>query len=189
MRLLAAICVFLLCAVGARAEVFHSRESALRLAFPGADHVEKRDVYLTEAQAARASAMAGSPLPSRLLTVYVGWKDGATTGYAIIDTHRVRTLPETVIVVVGNDWTVQGVHLLAFHEPPEYGPPAPWLRQFDGRLLDDRLALRGDVAGITGATITANSITGAVRRALSSCRVACQPEERPAKPASGTGTR
>jgi hypothetical protein len=56
--------------------------------------------------------------------------------------------------------------MLAFHEPPEYGPPSNWLAQFDHQALDDELRVRGDIDGITGATLTANAITASVRRVL-----------------------
>ncbi|HEU4364525.1 MAG TPA: FMN-binding protein [Candidatus Krumholzibacteria bacterium] len=153
-------------AVNARAEVFHSRESALRLAFPGADRVEKREIFLDADDAAEVERLARSPLGSRLVTGYVGWKGAAVTGYAFIETHPVRSLPETIMIVVAPDGRVAGVHVLAFHEPPEYGPPPAWLRQFEGRALNDEMSLRGDIAGITGATLTAHSITAAVRRTL-----------------------
>jgi hypothetical protein len=162
----------LLLAPGASAEVFHSRESALRLAFPGADRVEERNLFLSAEDAADAGRRAGSPLGSRLVTVYVGWKQNAVMGHAFIDTHPVRTLPETVMIVIGTDGRVGAVHLLAFHEPPEYGPTPAWLCQFDRRTLDSSLSLRGDISGITGATLTANSITAAVRRTLATYQTA-----------------
>ncbi|MCJ7726406.1 MAG: hypothetical protein MUP76_08490, partial [Acidimicrobiia bacterium] len=39
-----------------------------------------------------------------------------------IETHQVRTLPETILIVINPEGRVRGVHMLAFHEPPEYGP-------------------------------------------------------------------
>lgn len=179
----------LLVAADARAEVFHSRESALRLAFPGADRVEKREVFLDADDAAEVERLARSPLGSRLVTVYVGWRSGAIVGYAFIETHPVRTLPETIMLVVGSDGRIAGVHLLAFHEPPEYGPPPAWLRQYEGWTLRDELSLRGDIAGITGATLTAHSITAAVRRTLAVYRVGiATAASRPDSSGAGAGS-
>ncbi|MDH4036620.1 MAG: FMN-binding protein [Candidatus Krumholzibacteria bacterium] len=175
MRFLAAVFMVLLGPAGIRAEVFHSRESALRLAFAGADSVVKHEMFLSAEQAQRAGELARAPLASRLITVYTGMKDGTVTGCAFIETHRVRTLPETLLIVIGPGGRVAGVHVLAFHEPPEYGSPAAWLHQFDGRALDDALSLRGDVAGITGATLTANSVTAAIRRTLAVYAVGVAP--------------
>jgi hypothetical protein len=165
----------LLAAGSARAEVFHSRESALKLAFPAVDSVEKRDLVLSAGDAERISKQAGSALPSRLVTAYVGWKGGTPAGCAFIETHRVRSLPETVMFVVGADGALSGVHMLAFHEPPEYAPPVRWLLQFAGARLNERLSLRGDIDGITGASLTANAVTAAARRVLAIYEVAVKP--------------
>jgi hypothetical protein len=96
-------------------------------------------------------------------------------GYAIIDTHLVRTLPETFMVVLTPDGAVRRVEILAFHEPPEYAPTGGWLRQFEGRALDDDLRLRGGIQGITGATLSATAMTAGVRRALALFQVIVKP--------------
>jgi Na+-translocating ferredoxin:NAD+ oxidoreductase RnfG subunit len=159
--------LFLMAVTGyARAEVYHSKESALRLAFPGADSVDKREIFLDSGEADRAEQLARAELLSRLVTMYVGRRGNAVVGYAFIETHKVRSLPETILVVLEPDGRTRGVYMLAFHEPPEYAPSDGWLRQFDGLPLDDKLSLRGDVDGITGATLTANAVTAAVRRIL-----------------------
>jgi Na+-translocating ferredoxin:NAD+ oxidoreductase RnfG subunit len=157
---------------GVGGEVYHSRESALRLAFPRADDVVKRQIFLDAEQKADVERRARVELPSRLITVYVGLREQRIVGYAFIETHQVRSLPETLLIVIDPDGRARGVHLLAFHEPPEYAPTGQWLAQFEGRRLGDRLSLRGDVDGITGATLTANSITASVRRMLAVFEVA-----------------
>ncbi|UCH84064.1 MAG: FMN-binding protein [Candidatus Latescibacterota bacterium] len=154
------------------AEVFHSKESALRLAFPDADTVDKREIFLSSEQVEEVERLARVQVPSRLVTVYIGRKSGSPLGYAFIETHQVRTLPETILIVLEPDGRVRDIYMLAFHEPPEYGPPDRWLGQFQGRLLDDDLSLRGEVAGIAGATLTATAITAALRKTLATLQVA-----------------
>jgi hypothetical protein len=146
--------------------VFHSRESALRLAFPDADRIEARDLFLSEAEAAEVERTARVPVESRLVTVYVGHRRDEVAGYAFLDTHPVRTLPETVLLVLDADGSVSGTHLLAFHEPPEYAPPERWLARFLGRDLDADLWTRRDVDALSGATLTAGAVTAAIRRLL-----------------------
>ena len=158
--------LLLACAMPAKAQVFHSKESALRLAFPGADSVEPRDLFISEDHARRISDLARVKLESRLVTVYVGKKSGELMGYAYFDTHTVRTLPETILVVVEPNGELGAVHLLSFHEPPEYRPPPKWLGQFKDQALDESLALQRDIDGIAGSTLTARAITAAVRRVL-----------------------
>lgn len=160
----------LLCAAAlpSVAKVYLSRDDALVQAFGDGADVERDTEFLTEAQVARARDLAGSgvEIRSAMVTRYVGRVDGAVVGTAYFDTHRVRTLQETLMVVVGPDGAVLSVDLLAFSEPEDYRPREVWYRQFDGRTLDPELALKRDIHGITGATLSAESTTDAVRRTL-----------------------
>ncbi|MCC6849161.1 MAG: FMN-binding protein [Deltaproteobacteria bacterium] len=162
------------CATGrtARAAVFLAKDEALALAFPGADRVEERVVILTDAQKAEIEKRARAPLESQLWTIHVGWKDGVVQGYAVIDSHIVRTLPETFMVVVDPDGKLRRVDVLAFHEPPEYLPTQRWIGQFAGHALDEDLKLGAGIQGITGATLSAQAMTAGVRRALALVAVA-----------------
>ena len=151
--------------------VFHSRESALRLAFPDADRIEAVDLFLSEAEAAAVERTGRVPVESRLVTLYVGHRGEEVCGYAFLDTHPVRTLPETLLLVLDPQGRVSGTHLLAFHEPPEYAPPERWLARFLGRDLDADLWTRRDVDALSGATLTAGAVTATVRRLLAVWRV------------------
>jgi len=146
--------------------VYHSRESALALAFGEESAVDSRELFLSKAQQAEASSLAGSPVDSRLVQRYEGSLDGALVGYAYFETHQVRSLPETIMVVVGLDGKVRGVHILAFHEPEAYLPHEGFLNQFEGTELGGELSLRSGLQGMAGSTFTANAVTAAVRRVL-----------------------
>ncbi len=148
------------------ATVFLAKDEALALAFPGTDRIEERVFILTDTQKAEAERRARAPLSSQLWTIHVGWKGGEVQGYAIIDSHNVRTLPETFMVVIDPKGTLRRVDVLAFHEPPEYLPTARWIEQFPGHGLDDDLKLGAGIQGITGATLSAQAMTAGVRRAL-----------------------
>jgi FMN-binding protein len=150
----------------AQATVFLAKDEALALAFPGAERVEERTFILTDAQKAEVEKRAHAPLDTQLWTIHVGWKAGAVAGYAIIDSHTVRTLPETFMVVIDPNGTLRRVDVLAFNEPPEYLPTARWVEQFPGKHLDDDLKLGAGIQGITGATFSAQAMTAGVRRAL-----------------------
>lgn len=153
----------------ASAKVFLDQKAALLLAFGEDARVERKAVFLTEAQVARARELAGKGIEveSALVTTYTG-RSGAGTllGTAYFDSHRVRTLPETVMIVVSPDGSVARVEILAFTEPEEYKPRPGWLEQYRGRTLDRELALKRGVHGITGATLSAEAVTAAVRRVL-----------------------
>jgi hypothetical protein len=151
----------------ARAEVFYARDEALALAFPDDATVEPQTAFLTAAHVTAVKQRAGVDLDSLLFHYYVGRRDGAVVGYAVIETHVVRTLPETLLIVLTPDGVVERVTLLAFYEPREYMPAARWLMQFNGRKgHDGGWRVGHDVHGITGATLTANGASQALRKTM-----------------------
>jgi len=169
----ATVLALLLGAAGAgalRAKVFLTVEEALALAFPGCA-VEPHTVYLTEAQLGRARELASVEIPGAMVRPYVARCDGRVAGAAYFDSHRVRTQPETLMIVVGADGTLQRVEILAFREPEDYIPRDTWYAQFEGERLDRDLTLKRGIRGVTGATLTARATTDAVRRVLALHRV------------------
>ena len=150
----------------AAAEVFLSQREALALAFPEADRIEKKSVVLDDAQAAAVEKQSGAPLESKLVTLHQGFRGEQLLGYALIDVHTVRTLPEAFMVVLTPDGRVASLRMLAFYEPSEYKPPARFLAQFDARALEPELRLGGAIHGIAGSSLSARAVTTGVRRSL-----------------------
>ncbi|NOZ24894.1 MAG: FMN-binding protein [Nitrospirae bacterium] len=158
--------VLLVAAFHSEAGVFYNKTDALNLAFPGAQRIETRALFISEDRARRIAGLARAPMDSGLVTAYVGLKAGRVLGYAFLEQHLVRTKPETVMVVVTPDGKVEAVYVLAFFEPPEYLPSERWIRQFRGRRLSPGLGIGREIQGITGATLSTHAILKAVRRAL-----------------------
>ena len=173
-----AVVVALLFAIfgGASAEskVFYSRSEALQLAFPDAEQVASKTYVLDDAQLDQIQDLAKCELDSKLVKIYTGMRDGDVIGYALIDVHNVRTLPEAFMVVLSPAGDVRSLRVLAFHEPLEYKPTNRWYRQFDNKSIDARLRLGGDVHGVVGATLSARATTRGVRRALAYYQVLIQ---------------
>jgi hypothetical protein len=152
-------------AAPAAAKVFLTVDEALKLAFPDCK-VERKTGYLTGEQVRRARELSGVEVPSALVTYYVARRGAQLAGTAYFDTHRVRTLPETLMVVVDPQGRVTRVEVIAFREPEEYLPRGAWYEQFRGHGLDRELRLKQGIHPVTGATLTARATTGAVRRVL-----------------------
>ena len=154
------------CAATVKRQVYLTVEEALELAFPKAK-VERTTVYLTKAQRKRVSELAGTDLESSIAYPYVA-RDakGQYLGTAYFETHRVRSLDETVMAVVNPRGRVARVELLAFGEPPDYVPRESWYAQFKGHGLDEDLNLNRGIRNVTGATLTARATTRSARRLL-----------------------
>jgi hypothetical protein len=148
-----------------------TQQQALATAFPPGTKVVRQTVFLTPEQQAAARKTSGIEFNDRMIVRYAGVAHGRTIGYAYFDTHRVRTLPETVMIVVTPDANVQKVEILSFDEPPDYLPKPRWMEQFRGRKLDDDLSLNGAVRPISGASLTGRAILNASRKVLALHRV------------------
>lgn len=148
------------------APVYSSREQALARAFPPPAAIERKTHFLTDAARERASRAARAKIDSNLVVAYVGRSAKGILGTAYFDTHTVRTMPETLLVVVLPDGTLGGIEVVAFGEPEDYLPRRGWLRLFRGRRLDAELSVGRGLAHVTGATLTTRSIADAARRVL-----------------------
>ena len=146
-------------------QVFLTLDEALELAFPDCT-VTKSTAYLDEDERKQAAAAAGQKDVGRIVRPYVARRDGKVVGTAYVDTHRVRAMKETLLIVVGLDDTVSRLEILAFGEPVEYVPRADWYQRLLAKPLDDELQLKRSVPPVAGATLTARATTDAVRRTL-----------------------
>jgi hypothetical protein len=147
------------------AQVLLSEKTALERAFPG-KQVQRRVVYLTPAQVDQVQKAARSRLPSPVVTVFEARDEAGPAGRAVLDTFVVRTMPATVLTVIGPEGTLRMSLVLRFSEPPDYLPREGWLRTLEGRRLDDELWPGRGVQAVSGATLTVQGLTEAVRRAL-----------------------
>ena len=138
--------------------------AALERAFPGLTPV-RRTVYLTKEQVGAVEKAARSKLPSPVVTVFEA-PSGGEVARAILDTHVVRTMPETVLTVIEPDGRLRMALVLRFGEPPDYLPRERWLKAFAGRTLDGELWPGRGVPRVSGSTLTTQALTEAVRRSL-----------------------
>lgn len=151
---------------GLEARVYRTFPDAVHAVFPQADNVKRRSVYLTREQMQRAQQMAQENIDTGLLVVYQITHAGKLLGWAYLDTHRVRTLNETLLVCIDDKERIIHVEQLSFAEPQEYMASDRFLSMFHGKILGPELSLKGKIPTTTGSTLTCSAVTGAVRRVL-----------------------
>lgn len=144
----------------AAARALLAQNKALELAFPEG-RFERRTAYLTAAQLAEAQKRGKVKVDSAVWTYY-----SAPTGFAYFDTHVVRTMTETIMVVLERDGTVRSVELLAFAEPDDYLPRESWMRQFDKKNDAHDVFVGRAIRNVTGATLTSQALADGVRRVM-----------------------
>ena len=170
-RVVAAVALALVAAAAA-AQAPGKDEAIVRGLFPDADRVAAKDVILTDDLAARVERLARARVQERLVTFYAARKGDATVGWAVIHSHVVRTKRETFAIAFEPDGRIRKITVLSFLEPAEYKPSDRWLKQFEGKGPQDRLAVGDDLAPITGATLTARGVAEQSRFLLQALREA-----------------
>lgn len=152
-------------AMPVHARVYYSKEEAMELAFGASAQIEMLPLFLRENEKQRIQKLARVKLDSPLFTFYVGKQAGKTVAYAAIETHKVRTKPETLLVVLDTQGQLIKVETLAFHEPPEFQPSTRWYAQMFKLPLDE-MSFRTKVQGISGATLSSRAAIDSVRKVL-----------------------
>lgn len=158
-------------AAAAHARVFMTQQQALASAFPAGTVVTRQAIFLKPAQLDAARKQSGVEFKDQLIVRYTGTSNGRVVGYAYFDTHLVRTLQETVMVVVTPDGKVDRIDILSFSEPQDYLPKERWMDQFEGKKLDGELSLKRSIRPISGASLSGRAIVNASRKVLALHRV------------------
>lgn len=160
-----ALCIGLLIAQAAQSTVYYSKEEAFELAFGKGADIESLPVFLTDEQAAAIEKAAQLKLDSKLYTLHVGRRSGQVLGYAAIESHTVRTQLETLLIVLTPTGDLSRIEMLAFHEPPEYQPPARWFEKLYRKPLSELFFNQG-VDAIAGATLSSRAALEGARKVM-----------------------
>jgi Na+-translocating ferredoxin:NAD+ oxidoreductase RnfG subunit len=100
-------------------------------------------------------------------TVYRVSRAGALLGFAQVRNVKGKELPITYLVAVDSADTLRDIDILVYREP--YGGEVaydPWRKQFRGKTAAAPLQLGKDIRNVSGATISSNAVTRAVRKTL-----------------------
>jgi len=158
------LCCLLLTSVS-QAKVFYSKAEAMDLAFEAGAKVEKLSLFPMEQQIQQIRQLARVNKVPSLFTFYIVKEQGKVLKYAAIESHQVRTKPETLLVILNAQGVLEQVHTLAFHEPAEYQPSERWYAQLYALALGE-LSFNKSVQGITGATLSTRAALDSVRLVL-----------------------
>ena len=152
---------------------------ALREAFPDAERFDATDVLLSDEMARKLDELARAKIPERMVTFYAARRGDAVQGYAVLQSHVVRTKRETLLIAFEPDGRIRRIVVLVFLEPPEYKPSERWLAQFTGKGKADRLAVGDDLAPISGSTLSARGVAEQSRWLLQALEMARQARKVP----------
>ncbi len=175
----AAVLLLALAALGA-GKVYLNRDQALTLAFGAKAKPASHDYWWTKEQRAELAELAGRDVKQvrgRHKAWYLGEEPGGRTVW--FDGRKVRTKRMGLMFVITPEGELERVDVCSFGEPLDYLPSKKWLDQFQGLALDEGLALKKSVHGITGATLTAQAAVAGAREVLAAHRMAFPPKPKP----------
>ena len=157
--------------LAARAEVLLAQDEAKEAAFGHGAELTPHTKKISSDQKAAIEELAQAKLASSFFHYYEGRLNGELLGYAVIDSHILRTNLAVFMVVVSPHLVVQKVLLLAFNEPSEYQPTDSWLKQLEGAKPMQDLVPGQGLAPIAGSTLTVNGLSDGVRLVRASFEV------------------
>jgi Na+-translocating ferredoxin:NAD+ oxidoreductase RnfG subunit len=100
-------------------------------------------------------------------TVYRVSRGGALLGFAQVRNVKGKDQPITYLVATDSADALRDIDILVYREP--YGGEVaydPWRKQFRGKTVAAPLQLGKDIRNVSGATISSNAVTRAVRQTL-----------------------
>ncbi len=146
-------------------KVFITPEEALKDAF-GVSNIEKKRVYLSEEEIKKLEKQLDFKISHRFYSFYVSKVSNQINGYAILHTDVVRTKEMSIMVVLDPHYKIKKIYLISFFEPIEYKPTERWLSLYEGKNQNSTLVPGIDIPVISGATLTARTVSKMVELTL-----------------------
>ncbi len=127
-------------------------------------------IILSKDELLSIKKIAKVPVKSKLYRYYKVNRGDEVVAYVILISQRVRTKKATVLYLIKDD-KIKLIEILTFLEPREYIPNSTWISQFDDKNISSPFKVREDIQTITGATMSAKSITDGARVAIALYRL------------------
>ena len=150
-------------------QVYLTKKQAFKIAFPEADEIKKEKQWLTSDQKLSIEKLCLQTITENRFTFYSGIKNGKPVGYMLIDNIIGKSFPITFMTVLNLDGTVRDVEIMVYREPQGWEVRNKSFRsQFYGK---DSSTDSRDIMSISGATLSATSITRGVYKAMAAYKV------------------
>lgn len=147
---------------------YMTEDEALRLVFPGSRRLVSERLVLRGEERERAESRLEARILEPSFTVHAGVKaDGSLDGFAVIHEEIGKFKPFKFIVGLEPNGAVRRVAILSYRES-RGGEIARrrFLSQYPGKRASDPIRLNRDILGISGATMSVNSLNAGVKKVL-----------------------
>jgi len=148
------------------AKVLISPIDAMKHSYGADSKITKKNILLKNEQAKKIQKNAKVKLKSKIFRTFTATKGSKTLGYGVLINRKVRSKNAVVLYFISKDSMLKGIEIIAFNEPHEYIPSKKWISQFENVPTDKNLRVGRDIPTITGATMSARSLTDGSRIAF-----------------------
>ena len=155
-----------LLALSLSAKVLISPVDAMKQSFGDDAEIVKKNILLSKAQASEIQKSAKTKLDSKIFRVFKATKESKLLGYGVLINKKVRSKNAVVLYFISKDSILKSIEIIAFNEPIEYLPSDRWNSQFENLSTDTMLRVSKQIPTISGATLSARSITDGSRVAF-----------------------
>ena len=140
-----------------------SVDTVIKSSFADVSTIEPKPIILTQKQFSQVQTMAKAAVDTKVYRYYDIQSTTKRLGYAVLISRKVRSKKATVLYAFDNSGTLKFTEIMVFDEPPEYIPNNTWMGQLQNKDRSMKLTVGKDIPTISGATLSARSITEGAR--------------------------
>jgi len=140
-----------------------SVKEVIETSFQHVSAIETKSLILSSTQFKQVRSRAKAAIKTRVYRYYDIVSSGKSIGKAVLITRKVRSKKATVLYAFDNKGTLRFSEIMAFGEPPEFIPSPIWMSQLQEQKQIAKLTVGKDIPTISGATLSARSITEGAR--------------------------
>lgn len=152
--------------IALQAQLLISPIEAMKESFGENSIISKKNILLSSVKFKEVQKNAKLKLDTKIYRIFTVKKDEMVLGYGILINRKVRSKNAVVLYIIENE-KLTSMEIIAFNEPLEYIPSKTWQEQFNNKSTSNYLQLNRDIPTISGATLSARSITDGSRLAFS----------------------
>lgn len=160
------ITLILLLTLPLSAKILISPTDAMKQSYGTDSKISKENILLNNSQAKSIQKKAKVKLKTKKIKTFTATKNSKILGYGVLINRKVRSKNAVALYFISKDSMLKGIEIIAFNEPHEYIPSKKWISQFENVPTNKNLHVGKDIPTITGATMSARSLTDGSRVAF-----------------------
>jgi electron transport complex protein RnfG len=140
-----------------------SINAVIKSSFKNVSAIEAKSIILTTDQVKKIRKHAKASLDTKVYRYYDIMATSGTVGKGVLITRKVRSKKATILYAFDKKGTLRFSEIMRFDEPPEYIPSETWMSQLQEQKSSTALKVGKDIPTISGATLSALSLTEGAR--------------------------